>query len=232
MNNRFIFFTAFLVFFSSVIHAHAARLTITSPHMMSSDALPVTILVMLNPEHDTVGSIAGVFSFPSDLFDIQSISTKDSVVSSWVDSPSVLHKKMFDTRTRIHFSAVFPEGFSGVKSSFYQGVQPGLLVSVELVPKKEGASFFLLDSVEVRAYNSDHTLLSTQTSINPFSIPELKDIRDDTANINTSNKAVENSRKYLPIVFILIISTALLGLYSYNTIIPHATRKTRSRRKK
>lgn len=162
------------VFSFSAHHVYAARLSLTSPKVSSLDDSSIKVSVVLDPETDSIGSVSGTLSFPSELFDIRFISIKDTIVQSWEIAPSVSHHVFFNKRTKIMFKGSFSPGFTGVHSSFYEGGQPGLVMSVYLVPKKTGTSFFLLDNVDVKDISNQQRVVSTQTSINPFTIQEAK----------------------------------------------------------
>jgi len=150
------------------VQANAAFLSVDTVDDLTSISGPVVVTVNLDPEKDSVSAISGTFSVPADLFEVGSISTSNGVVSMWVESPRVIKENYFDLRTRIRFEGILPGGFTGVRSPYYDGARPGLVVKITLTPKAEGVGYFLLDDVQVRAHDINGTLLSTKTTDIPF----------------------------------------------------------------
>lgn len=187
-----IFFTVVLGV-TSLASAHAASLVLTAPEITPSDGHPIEVVITLDAEEDSVGAIAGTFSFPSDLFEIERISTKDSVVSLWLTPPKLSNEHFFDNRTRISFEGIFPGGFTGVRSPFYEGMEPGVVATVYLVPKQAGSAYFLIDDVELRRSDSVGTLLSTQASVHPVTVPYLSKIQSVEAkeSVQVPNDGME-----------------------------------------
>lgn len=168
------FFTFFIIlFFTGGTSLFAAQLTMDTPEKIDSSGSPVIITIYLDAENDSVGALSSTFSFPSEMYDVTSISTADSVVSLWLSPPRILNERSLDLRTRITFEGIFPGGFTGVRSSVYTGVRPGIIATVTLSPKRAGNGNFLLDTTEIRAGDYQGSLLFSESLVRPFSIPKL-----------------------------------------------------------
>lgn len=160
-------------FFLSTSISYAARVYMDVPDRASANRTPVTVLVYLDTEKDILSGLSGALSFPSELFDIDSISTQGSIVSVWMNSPAVSDEKYLDSRVHITFEGIMPGGFSGVRSPYYKGTLPGKLFSVTLIPKLPGVGTFVLDNIELHAYDSEATLLKSESEISVISVPNL-----------------------------------------------------------
>lgn len=153
---------------------NAAFLSVDTVDDLTSISGPVVVTVNLDPEKDSVSAVSGTFSVPADLFEVGSISTSNGVVSMWVESPRVIKENYFDLRTRIRFEGIIPGGFTGVRSPYYDGSRPGLVVKITLIPKAQGVGYFLLDDVQVRAHDIQGTLLSNKTTDIPFTNAQVQ----------------------------------------------------------
>ncbi len=156
------------------VQTNAAFLSVDTVDDLTSISGPVVVTVNLDPEKDSVSAVSGTFSVPADLFEVGSISTSNGVVSMWVESPRVIKENYFDLRTRIRFEGIIPGGFTGVRSPYYDGSRPGLVVKITLIPKAQGVGYFLLDDVQVRAHDIQGTLLSNKTTDIPFTNAQVQ----------------------------------------------------------
>jgi hypothetical protein len=161
------------LFVLTCIDVHAARLYMNAPITASSNRAPVVVQIFLDTEKDTVSGIAGTFSFPSDLFALQMISTQNGIVSLWAIQPHISAQRNFDGRTRITFEGAMPGGFSGVRSPYYIGEHPGLVFTVALIPLYAGEAEFLLDGTEIHAFDANASNLSSEDSTSHITIPTL-----------------------------------------------------------
>ncbi len=189
------------LFFTGYNHVFAARFVMETPEEISANGSPVTVTIYLDAETDSVGGISSTFSFPSDMYDIASISTTNSVVSLWLTAPRVSNEKNFDLRTRIVFEGIFPGGFTGVRGTAYRGSRPGVIGTITLNPKHEGVGNFLLDTTEIRAGDGIGTLLFSESLVRQFSIPKLVSVQPtvikNETEISGSSIQVELSRSNL-----------------------------------
>jgi hypothetical protein len=156
--------------------AQAATLVVNAPSKTSPNRSPVIVTVTLDPEKDVLSGISGNLSFPSELFTISNISTESSVVSLWVKQPAVTDEKFLDGRTHILFEGIFPGGYEGVRSPFYNGVRPGNVFTVVLIPKNKGMGTLLIDDVQLLAFNNEATPLPTNSSVTTIENPELNEL--------------------------------------------------------
>ena len=163
---------AFVVFVQSHT-AFAARIYMEAPETAAPNASPVVIQVFVDNQADAISGVAGTFSFPTDLFTVQTISTQNGVVSLWAQQPHVSDQKYFDGRTRVTFEGIMPGGFTGVRSPYYEGTRPGLLFTIALTPLHAGEAEFLLDGTEIHAFNQTGSLLPSTDTSSHITIPTL-----------------------------------------------------------
>jgi hypothetical protein len=153
--------------------AYGASISIASPENALANRQPITIEVFLNLEDETVSGISGSFSYDADLFSIDTISSENSVVSLWVKQPSLSHDIYLDGRTHVTFEGIFPGGYGGIRSPYYQGVMPGKLFTATLIPKNSGTGNFMVDTIELNTYNSEATPIKVDSSIRQITVPRL-----------------------------------------------------------
>lgn len=175
---------------------HAAQLGIDVPQIIPGNGTPITVSVTLDPQGDTVGALSGTFSFSSEFFDISDITTRNSIISIWLVPPAVTRKGQLDGYTHISLEGLIPGGFSGVHDPFNKDERVGNIATITLVPKQEGVTQFLLDSVEVRRSDAEGTLLSDQSIVKPFKITELSRV-----STSAKNTAAEISNEGILAVF-------------------------------
>lgn len=169
-----IFLNIFFSFlFITSLHASAATLVLDAPEMASSNGKPVVVRILVDPQGTSLSAISGTLSFPSELFDVDKITTQSSIVSIWVTHPQVSTERYFDSRTRINFEGIMPGGFSGVRSPYYDGVKPGVVFTITLLPKASGVGSLMLDNTELHAYDSNGTKLAAESYSANITIPNL-----------------------------------------------------------
>lgn len=168
-----ILLTSFFLFFVTLESVFAARIFMEAPEIANKNKEALVVFVYLDSEKDTVSGISGSFTFPSDLFDLDSISTTNGVVSTWMSSPHIAQEKYFDGKTHITFEGIIPGGFSGVRSPYYKGFKPGLIFKVNLIPKNKGFGNFVLENIELHAYDESATKLASIGTIQSVTVPEL-----------------------------------------------------------
>jgi hypothetical protein len=195
----------------SVSSSFAAQIVMEAPTSADTTRQPYTILVYIDPQNETVSGVAGTLSFPTDLFEVDTISTVGGVVPMWMTRPHVPQEKYFDDRTHITFEGIMPGGFSGVRSPYYEGVRRGLVFTVKLIPKNKGTGNLVLDNIEIRAFDDQGTLLSSEGSVKKVSVPMLSTgMPKNTGNLSriysptlittiTRNELVSNNAWYVDI---------------------------------
>lgn len=166
--------TLILVFIytATQLSVFAASMNISAPNQSSANRQPFIVEVSLDTEGDTVSGFSGNFSFDSDLFVISNISSENTIASLWVKQPAVSNEIYLDGRTHIVFEGIFPGGFSGVRSPYEQGVMPGKLFQVTLLPKEKGRGTFLVDGITIYAFNSDASQLKTSSIVKTVIVPQ------------------------------------------------------------
>lgn len=166
-----------------VISSHASQISIVAPSKTLSNRMPVVVQFLLDPEEDTVSGISGTFSFPSEMFSVDSISVDNSVVTLWMNQPSISLEKYFDNRTYVTFEGIFPGGYDGVRSPYYQGKKSGILFSVALTPKNKGNGTLILDDIVLNAFDSQATPLPIASVTKLITVPDLISSQGD--NLST-----------------------------------------------
>lgn len=162
---------------------HAANITIDSPNAAVPSRQPIVVRIFLDTENKMVSGIGGDFSFPTDMFVLQNISTEDSVIPLWLNQPSVSEEKYFDNRTHLTFEGIFPGGYSGVRSPYYQGERPGILFTVVLVPKNKGSGVLLLDNITLNSFTREATPIPVESAVKIITVPNLLSLSDRAATI-------------------------------------------------
>lgn len=162
-----------LCIFQGAAYLYAAKVTLVAPQSATPDRQAIVVQVFLDTEGEAVSGISGAFSFPQDLFDVHSITLDSSVVSLWVKQPVVSNEVSLDGRTRVSFEGIFPGGFNGVMSAYYQGAKPGFLFSVLLTPKHEGKGAFMVDDLSLNTFSEDAHELAVSEVLVPIMVPTL-----------------------------------------------------------
>jgi hypothetical protein len=149
----------------------AARLVLDAPTAASSNGEPFAIIVYIDNEYDILSAVRGDMTFESDLFEVQSVSTRSSVISLWVTQPTLPEKYDEAGRTHIPFEGIIPGGYSGVRSPYYAGTKNGVMFVVTLLPKKVGTARVSLDNVELHLFDKDGTILKTEPVSTTIAVP-------------------------------------------------------------
>ena len=152
---------------------YAAKLILVSPKTAAANGEPFAIQVFVDPEGYTLSGLSGVLTFPSEQFDVASITTQSSIVSLWVTHPRIVEERTFEGVSRILFEGIVPGGFSGVRSPFYQGERPGLVFTVSFFPKQKGLAKLSLNDIELHLYDEQGTKVYAKSSIAEIKVPEM-----------------------------------------------------------
>jgi hypothetical protein len=146
----------------------------TSPSISPGNGQPLIVQIFLDPQNDEVSGLAGNFSFPEKLFDVESIITDNSAVSLWVKEPAVSLEKNIDGKTNITFEGIFPGGFRGVESPYYNGRKPGVLFTILLTPKTSGEGLFVVDNLVLHRFDANATEIPVDNVVRSVRVPELQ----------------------------------------------------------
>ena len=148
--------------------------------------------VMLDTEGTPVNTAAGKLSFPSEIFDVESISTIDSIVLNWLTVPRISKEIDLDTRDRIEWEGIIPGGFIGIRSPYYSGVKPGKIFTIVLRPKAEGSVTFLFENLDIRLHDGLGTKANVTTPEFSIEVPKIPDIQK--APTRKKNNLLINSK--------------------------------------
>lgn len=170
------------IIIGAVTRVHAASLVLDAPNTASSNRESFPITVYLDPGSDTVGAVSADLSFPEDTFEVKSISTQNSVVSLWANAPHTILENRFDQRTHIAFEGAIIGGFSGVVSAYDKKKFPGILFTVELIPKNQGNADIVLNNIEVHAYDENGTTIDAYGDKKMIRVPVLSNVTNSVTN--------------------------------------------------
>jgi len=98
--------------------------------------------VLLDPEGETLNAVQGELVFPAEFVEIREIRDGGSIVSLWVERLALVGE------SRVRFAGVMPGGFAGVLSPHYEGVRAGLLFTLVVEGRREGAGEFRFAEAE------------------------------------------------------------------------------------
>lgn len=157
----------------STTFSYAAKIVIEAPSVIATNRQPVVIQIMLDAQNDTASAVAGDFSFPSHLFDVESIGIQGSIVSLWIQQPNISLEKYLDGRTHITFEGIFPGGYDGVRGAYYEGTKPGSLYTVTLIPKNKGIGTIVVDDIIINSFTPDAKPLMSTAQIHEITVPQL-----------------------------------------------------------
>lgn len=164
------FLLTLIIFISGSLSAHALMLSLEQTSDISTGQ--ISFDVMLNTEGTSVNAFSGAVSIPVDQFEIESISTAGSVSVLWLTKPALSEERDINGRKRIPFEGMFPGGFDGVRSPFYEDTRPGKLFSVTLRPVAAGKALILLENVDIRAHDGQATKLAVTTEPSTIFVPD------------------------------------------------------------
>ncbi|MEK7588476.1 MAG: hypothetical protein AAB438_01525 [Patescibacteria group bacterium] len=172
----FVFVSTFLFFSFSTVNA--ANLRINSGSLSLPVGNTTTLSVLVNSEGVAVNNAEGTISFPSDLFEVLSVSKSGSVFSLWIEEPSFSNSSGI-----IAFNGGVPTpGFNG---------SAGKVISFVVRAKKTGQGEFIFSSSVVRANDGLGTdiLSSKNTStiqIQPSTPKEVEVVQKEIKPISNS----------------------------------------------
>lgn len=153
--------------------SYAARMYIESPATASSNREPVVVTIFLDPEHVSISGLSADLSFPSELFDVKTITTQNGVVPLWIVEPQISQEKHFDQKTHIVFEGIVPGGFNGVRTVYDTKLHAGILFTVVLIPKNKGEGDFLLQNIDLREFTSNATYIPSVPDKKKITVPFL-----------------------------------------------------------
>jgi hypothetical protein len=141
LKNKLTYYFASLaisLFFLGLNSVSAATLSLSANSTNVSAGETVTLYVILNSEGVAVNNAEATIKFPTELFDIISISKGGSIFSLWVEEPSFSNSSGV-----ISFNGGSPTpGFTGARGS---------IISIVAKAKKTGQAEFSFSSAAVRA---------------------------------------------------------------------------------
>ncbi len=186
---KLVYLCAVLV--TTQLFVEAASISIDAPAQTSTRRQPFIVQIYVDSDKDTISGFSGDFSFDSDLFLVSNISIDNTVVPLWIKQPTVSKEIYLDGRTHVTFEGIFPGGYSGVRSPYYQGLRQGRMFSVVLIPKNKGKGTFVVDNIILNSFDSEATPLKTTSSIKSITVPDQ--VGDLTIPIRVPVEIQDNS---------------------------------------
>lgn len=131
----------------------------------------ITVPVLLDIDDTLVNTLAGTLSFDDDLFFVESISTSESVVSTWITQPD-------EKGGEIRFAAMFPNGFSGVMTAGSSTAVPGNLFTLKLRAKESGTAKLQFSDIE--AMHDQAQIISPQHAALSLAVEPIRTVTFDS----------------------------------------------------
>jgi len=173
-----ILFSIFCFLFS--LSAIAAKLELNSSVSEIGTGQQFKIDLTLDAEGEDINAAEGLISFPAEMLELKEIRDGESVVSFWIEKPSLKEAG------KIKFSGVIPGGFRGILGPYWKGYQPGKVLSLIFNAKKEGMGAVKIRDAKVLLNDGKGTpagvqisnfqfLISNQIPSSKFQTPSFKD---------------------------------------------------------
>ena len=111
---------AFLFFFLSLpLAATAARFSISSEPEAIRMNDQVRVDLMLDTEGESINAVGGTLTFDGGMLRADDLRDGDSIISFWVERPSVQKISGTDAQGNIKFSGIIPGGYEGKKGKIF-----------------------------------------------------------------------------------------------------------------
>ncbi len=125
--------------------------------------------LMLDTQEKEINAMEASIVFPEELVEITDIKDGSSILTLWVEQPS-LHEE------KITFAGIVPGGFAGVVGP-YEGAKPGKILSIALKTKNPGQGEVALEDVQVLLHDGLGTPVDFSISNFHFSIFEDVEVK-------------------------------------------------------
>jgi hypothetical protein len=206
----------FIIISSISMHAHAATFDVASS--FAQDATLV-VEVYADPEADSINAVIGTLSYPAEYFMLDSVSTVNSVISMWLESPKETSQFDISGLKHIHFEGAIPGGFQGIRSASYEGPKQGLVMTVKLKAKKPGVALVILEEAALLLHDGKATKVSTPVI--------SKEIVISPGVVRTNTKKIESKYVQNTSLTIFRIRNELVANNSLTlVIVDDTTRRT------
>jgi hypothetical protein len=184
-NFLFFIFLSMLSFLLTSATTYAARMVLVAPEFASTNGEPFTVSVYIDSEGQKISAVSGELTFNSDLLTIDTITTRNSVVSLWINQPKIDSNHVTEGTATISFEGIIPGGYDGVRSPYYKEKNPGLVFLVAFRPKKEGDSVIQLHNTQLHLLNAEGSIVPTHPQIAHISIPHQSIVYSPVYNKQT-----------------------------------------------
>lgn len=192
--------------------SHAAVLIASSSQAQVHVGDIYSVDIMLDVKGEDINAVAGKINYPIDFLRIDSVDTKDSIISSWVKSPEDQSFSSDDVLSfrngTISWSGIVPGGFTGVRSPRQDGVAPGRIFRVNFKAIAAGEPVFIFNNLE--AYKNDGQGTSDVLTGNTFSV-EIVGSGKLQSQVHVQNSSVHSAMSSI-IILVILCFLALLSM--------------------
>lgn len=133
----------------------------------------VNVSLLVNTTNQSINAVAGTITFPKDKLEMASTSKSNSIISLWVQEPS-----LNDTSSTITFSGIVPSpGFTG---------QSGQIINVSFKVKGSGAA--TIDVKDAQVLANDGLGTNILTEVVPSNLTLVSPVSQKIVDINGDGK--------------------------------------------
>jgi hypothetical protein len=136
--------------------AQAVTISVTSSSLQISPKEAALVTVELDSEGKNINASEGLFTFDPNKFQLHAISFSNSIINAWIQTPQV------EEGGTIKWSGVIPGGFSGVRSSIYDGTRPGIIFQAIFTAVATGTPEFNFSELTTYANDGNGTILDSK----------------------------------------------------------------------
>src|SRR3989344_1045090 len=142
-------FTFFLVSFSVV---QAAEMYFVAPKTSYGIGEEMQVAFRISSSNEKINAIEGIVVFPNDLIDFVEVYDNNSMVTAWVEKPSLKNSN------QINFSSIIVGGFDGLIDPFQpENKKAGTIANFVFRTKKEGTGSFEIENGAVYLHDGNGT---------------------------------------------------------------------------
>lgn len=149
---------AVCIWFCSVQAIFAASVHFELPEQFTIGEV-AQVKVFVDPEGEYINAVEGEVVVSGADAVVTDVYNGDSIVSLWAMSPTV---KFSGGINRVPFSGGIPGGFKGVFDYYTQTVEPGLLMTLVVLPRSYGTISFTLSDVSLYRHDGKGTEIQSK----------------------------------------------------------------------
>ena len=174
------FATLFVIGIPLFVNAASFYFTVPKDVVFVGEDFEVTL--MLDPEGETLNTLAGKIKLPKDTFFLRDFHTGDSIVDLWVENPK-------EENGTVTFSGIIPGGFDGIHEAFMTASAPGKVLTLLMRAHAPGTAVFSLENPVLLAHDGKGT--SVTPTLTEGKIVVQKGNEEKQAGRETGQEAVD-----------------------------------------